>query len=187
MYFYVKKEEKGKEREKYFIVNIRFLLNSISSILWIFFRIGIRLKTKVSEIFFRKWILSISEKQDTKCLFSFSFFKFLKTQSFIRVISFRSAYCRTYLSYIFRTHLIGEIQNGNRWFIPLAFILISLSLIRLSVSKREIARNRRQQSNILKPKLLELKGSRNNNTNASKCIHVLSLARKNLSRKRYIE
>lgn len=33
MYFYVKKEGKGKEREKYFIVNIRFLLNSISSIL----------------------------------------------------------------------------------------------------------------------------------------------------------
>lgn len=26
MYFYVKKEGKGKEREKYFIVNIRFLL-----------------------------------------------------------------------------------------------------------------------------------------------------------------
>lgn len=33
MYFYVKKEGKGKEREKYFIVNIRFLLNSILSIL----------------------------------------------------------------------------------------------------------------------------------------------------------
>lgn len=33
MYFYVKKEGKGKEREKYFTVNIRFLLNFISSIL----------------------------------------------------------------------------------------------------------------------------------------------------------
>lgn len=122
MYFYYLFLKKGKEREKrgkkYFIVNIFYQtpfhrFSEYSSLVNISHSLGIRLKAKVlRNIFSQLDTGSISEEQLLSFtlqlrelrffFFSFPFFKFLKAQTFVHVISFRSAYCHIFCIYCVR-------------------------------------------------------------------------------------